>query len=102
MSMPDLAEIVDRLTAAGYRHDFRAEEGGLRAVAGGVLYAPEELLVDEVVRLEGPSDPGEEAIVLAMRTADGRVRGTYVTAYGPMADALDAALLPRLLHGPHG
>ncbi len=95
-----LSRAVDRLTAAGYTHELRAEAAGLRDVTTGRLHAPEELVVDETVRVEGLSDPGDEAIVLALRDQAGRLRGTYVAAFGSSASTADAAMLPRLRTPP--
>jgi hypothetical protein len=94
--METLSEAVDRLRSAGYRDSFRAEAGGLRALAAGKLYAPEELVVEEVVRFEGPTDPGDEAILFALRSQDGEVRGTYASGYGAGVDPVNAELVRRL------
>jgi len=90
------AHAVERLHAGGYAHDFVADRFGLRDVATGLLHAPETLVIDEVVRYEGQSDPGDETIIYALRDKDGRVRGVYSAAYGPAADPLDAEIMSRL------
>ena len=91
-----LAQAVDRLTAEGYTDGFRAELGGLRALAVDVLYQPEELSIGEVVRFEGSTDPADEAIVLALHCEKDGVKGTYAAAYGPATAALDAEMIRRL------
>lgn len=91
-----LAAAVDRLTAAGYHHEFVAREHGLRTVTSKQEFTFDELVVDEVVRFEGVTDPGDEAILCAVRSRDGSVKGTYVAAFGPDADALDARALRTL------
>jgi hypothetical protein len=97
-AMPEetVAHAVDRLTAAGYRDSFRAEADGLHAVPGGCLHAPESLTVDEVVRFEGVTDPGDEAIVFALRCGEHGVRGTFVIAYGTNATEQEAQMARRL------
>ena len=97
--METLSEAVDRLRSAGYRDSFRAEAGGLRAVAAKRLYAPDQLVVEEVVRFEGPSDPGDEAILFALRSDDGEVRGTYASGYGTGLDPVNAEIVHRLPSG---
>src|SRR5262245_64442488 len=94
--METLSEAVDRLRAAGYHDSFRAEARGMRALAAGRLYAPEELAIDETVRFEGPTDPGDEAILFAIRSRDGAVRGTFVSGYGTAVDPANAELVHRL------
>jgi hypothetical protein len=97
--METLSQAVERLTAAGYRDDFRAEPGGLRALGTGCIHAPESLVIDELVRFEGASDPEDEAILFALRCAKHGTRGTYVAAYGPSMDPLDAEMVRRLRDG---
>lgn len=93
--METLSEAIDRLEAAGYREGFRATREGLRALASGRNYAPESLVVDGVLRFEGPTDPGDESILFALRASDG-VRGTWAIAFGPARDPLDAEIARRL------
>lgn len=42
--METLAHAVERLTAEGYRDDFRAERGRLRAVGTDCLHEPDSLV----------------------------------------------------------
>jgi hypothetical protein len=81
-----LSAVLDQLTEEGYEAQFRGEGGGLRAVHGGALYGPEELVIEQLARFEGVSDPDEMAIVFALRADDG-VRGTWTTTYGPEGNA---------------
>ena len=97
--METLAQAVERLSAAGYREDFRAEADGLRAVASGCVHAPEELVIEEIARFEGASDPQDQAILFALRCDVHGVRGTYVVAYGPATAPLDARMVRRLHDG---
>jgi len=94
--MENLAHAVERLTAAGYRDDFRAEPGGLRAVETGRVHEPESLVIDEMVRFEGESDPDEEVVVFALNSASAGTRGTYVVTFGTYVDPLDALMVRRL------
>ena len=94
--METLSEATDRLSSAGYRDSFRAETGGLRALAARKLFTPDQLVVEEVVRFEGPSDPGDEAILFALRSDDGEVRGTYASGYGTGLDPVNAEVVRRL------
>jgi hypothetical protein len=94
--MEDLAHAVERLTAAGYRDDFRAEPDGLRDVNTGRIHAPESLVVGEIVRFEGESDPDDEVVLFALESASHDTRGTYVVTYGTYVDPLDAEMMRRL------
>lgn len=99
MPMETLSQAVNRLTAAGYRDDFRAEPGGLAAVGSHCLHEPEDLVIEEIVRFEGASDPGDEAIVFALRCEIHGTRGTWVVTFGPSVDPLDAEMVRRLSDG---
>ncbi len=91
-----LSQAVDRLTARGYTDVFRAEPAGMRAVVAGIFYRPESLVVEEVARFEGISDPADEAIVLALHCREDGVKGTYTLPFGPGMGALDAEMMRRL------
>ena len=91
-----LSEAVDRLTVAGYEDYFRAEPDGLRAVVAGTLHRPEALVVEEIVRFEGISDPADEAIVLALHCREDGIKGTYTVPFGPGIGGLDAEMVRRL------
>ena len=84
--METLSEAIARLEAAGFRDSFRPEGARLWAQAAERFFAPETLVVEEVVRFEGESDPDEEAILFALRSASGDVRGTFTTSFGVSAD----------------
>jgi len=99
--MEDLAHAVERLTKMGYRDDFRAERDGLRAVQEGRTYEPESLIVEDLLRFEGESDPGDEVVVYALSSESSETRGTYVVTYGTYVDPIDAEMMRRLPHGPH-
>ena len=93
-----LSTVIERLEAKGYRDDLRACAEGLRAIGTGKTYAPESLLIDEVARFEGVSDPDDEAVVFALRSPKDGPVGTYVVPYGPAMQAVDADMVQRLRH----
>ena len=95
-STETLRDAVDRLSAAGYTDDFRAEPEGLRAVAAGCFHAPESLIIEEIVRFEGVTDPDDEAIVFALRCPLHGVKGTYTVPYGVNVPEIDTEMIQRL------
>jgi hypothetical protein len=96
MPMETIAEALQRLSAAGYTDDYRAEAQGLRSDTTGAVHPPNRFRVDEIVRFEGESDPSEESAVFALTSEADGTKGTYTVAFGPMMDALDAEMV-RLL-----
>ena len=87
---------IARLERAGYREAFRARSEGFLELQTGRVHRPEDLIVDEIVRFEGESDPDDEAVLYALRSRDDEVRATFVASYGPRADPISAQLLRRL------
>jgi len=102
MAPASVSEAVEQYGARGYAADFRAEPEGLRVVGGDRLFAPEDLVVDDLARFEGTSDPDDEAVVFALRARDGSVRGTWTVAFGPGMAPLDGEMARRLESGRPG
>jgi len=95
-----LTNSINRLRAAGYTHDLRAtDDGMLRCEQCGAVEDPPTMGVDETVRFEGPSDPGDQAILLAV-TCECGAHGLYSSAYGPAAPPADARALRRFAQRP--
>ena len=95
--MEMLSEAIARLEAAGFGDSFRAEKDGrLWALAAERFFAPDALVVEAVVRFEGESDPDEQAILFALRSSAGDVRGTFATGYGVYADPASAEIVRGL------
>lgn len=59
-------------------------------------FEPAALEVIELVRFEGTSDPGDEAILLAVATRDGAPVGTFTAPFGPTASAEEAEVVRHL------
>ncbi|MEZ4282326.1 MAG: hypothetical protein R3F21_22200 [Myxococcota bacterium] len=93
--METLSQAVERLAGLGYSRSFRANGDGTLSV-GDTVFEPEGLVVDEVVRFEGASDPADASILFALSTSNGAIRGTFSAAYGPSADARSASVIHRL------
>jgi hypothetical protein len=94
---PDtVTEAVALLRAEGYTDDFDQNGAGFTCGACGAAHRLEEGVVEQVFRFEGPSDPGDEAIVLGVRCATCGRRGIVVSAFGPDADPAAFAHLINL------
>jgi len=94
---PDtVTEAVRLLQSGGYVGTVTPH--GMQAHCGGCGRAVhlEGLTVDHVYRFEGPSDPGDEAIVLGVRCPDCGMAGIVVSAFGPDADPDAVEILSRL------
>jgi hypothetical protein len=97
-TMETLSEAMQRLELAGYQRCFRAHRDGLLEATGDppVRVRPEDMVVDEMVRFEGQSNPGDEAVLFALRSYDGSSKGTFVSNFGPGTEPADVAAIHRL------
>ena len=80
-----MVDCVNSLVRKGFEENFRAKENGLLSLTSNRLYKPEEIKILNFYRFEGQSDPGDNSILYAIETCDGK-KGTLVDAYGPYAD----------------
>jgi hypothetical protein len=94
--METLREALARLERRGFVEAFRPTPDGELALAGQAPVAPETLVVEETVRFEGESDPEDMAVLFALRTPDGHLRGTFVASYGASMDPASAEVMHRL------
>jgi hypothetical protein len=81
-----VTEAVALLASDGYGDDLHLDGGQLACTSCGTSHAPDTIEVDRVFRFEGPSDPADEAIVLALRCPACGTKGSLVSAFGPDAD----------------
>ncbi len=99
--MDSLAETLARLAAAGYTSDFYARDGKVGCPDCQDLVDPGTLVVDELVRLEGDSDPDEELIIYALSAGPCGRKGTFTIAFGPTVTPDDQAIAAVLRDRPH-
>ena len=83
--MNTLTERVNKATKEGYTDSLKVTKQGLYAASKDKTYPPAEVKVVDFYRLEGQSDPADNAIMYVIETADG-VKGTLIDAYGAYAD----------------
>ena len=97
MPAPDtVTEAVAFLASEGYVEDYRLCHGGIESPDHDAPHPADNAVVDHTFRFEGPSDPGDEAIVLGVRCPEWGSKGVIVAAYGPDADPDEAAVLVAL------
>jgi hypothetical protein len=97
MAMETVTEAIQRLRRAGYLDEYGADRKGLKSQGRNRVFSPETFHVDEIVRFEGESDPGDESAIFALTSEDG-TKGTYTVAFGPLMDALDVEVVRKLGH----
>src|SRR5213593_1700193 len=85
---------LDDLARRGFSDGFRVVDGNLRVLTTGKLLRPEDLVIREVYRFEGISDPDDMAIVYAIESTAG-IRGTLIDAFGVYAVLADVPIKAR-------
>ena len=87
--------VIAKLARRGFSDTFSVEGGNLRSLTTGKLLRPEDLVIREIYRFEGISDPDDMAIVYAMESSTG-VHGTLIDAFGVYADRTKAAVVTKI------
>ena len=96
MEMETLVDAMNRLRADGYTAEFRAtDDGQLLCDACDSTHSPDEVTVDETVRFEGESNPGDEAILIALSCECG-IKGMFTAAFGPSSTEAESRVLRSL------
>lgn len=92
-----LAEAHSALEHAGYDSQFSARERGMvHCHACEEAVRADALLVEQVLRVEGVSDPDEQVAVVAAQCPACSSSGVLTLAYGPLAPPMDAEVLSEL------
>ena len=81
-----VTEALELLASRGYVDDFSLGQRHIACAACGHEHPPRQLVVRETFRFEGDTDPGDEAIVLAVECEACGAKGVIVSAYGPDAE----------------
>lgn len=89
-------EAIERLRADAYDDDFSVQGDGLLCGRCGRSHGVDGIEIEVVLRVEGASDPADEAIVVGLRCTDCDSRGVLVAGYGPTADSVESAVVARL------
>ena len=89
-----LLSVLEELRVAGFDRDmFVTADAQIRCGSCHHVAEPAELDLDAIRRLEGASDPSDEAAVLALTCRICGARGTAVVRFGPEAGPQDDAVL---------
>lgn len=94
--MTTLSETLAALKKQGYSEDFNLATTYLSCPGKTMELFPNDIVVDQHFRFEGPSDPANESVVYAISSARFNLKGTLVNGYGPSSDALADELVHAL------
>lgn len=99
-TMTTVSEVLNILKERGYTVDFNLKENHL-LYNNSMKLTPSEFVVDKHYRFEGLSDPADEAIVYAISSAKGNIKGTLVNGYGIYSESVTNEMLEALKENPH-
>ncbi len=87
-----LREAVDDAKNRGFTHSFKIQDDGLACIESGRVFQPNQIVIVNHDRFEGPSSEDDASVLYHVATSDGTM-GTIVDAYGTYADARLAEFL---------
>jgi quercetin dioxygenase-like cupin family protein len=99
-TMTTVSEVLNILKERGYTVDFNLKENHL-LYNNSMKLSPGEFVVDKHYRFEGLSDPADEAIVYAISSAKGNIKGTLVNGYGIYSESVTNEMLQALKENQH-
>ena len=91
-----LSETMNELRRQGYTEDFNLQQNCLECRNGQFKVLADEFKVDHYYRFEGPTDPGDAAILYAISSDRHGLKGVLVNAYGIYSEALTDEMLEKL------
>ncbi len=94
-----LSEAISALQQQGYTKDFNLKSNCLHCAADDIELRPADFDIVDVYRFEGPTDPGDEAVLYAIEGKDGS-KGMLVDAYGTYAEAISPEMAEKLRYTP--
>ena len=95
-SMTTLSEVTNILYERGYTIDFNLKGNCLECSGNLLKVFPGEFIVDKHYRFEGPSDPGDEAIVYAISSEKYNLKGVLVNGYGISSESFTDEMIKAL------
>lgn len=94
--MTTLSEVLNALVNHGYTFDFNLKSDQLNGIENPIQEHPEQFLIDKYYRFEGESDPEDEAIVYAISSINGEIKGFLVNGYGASSENCSDEIIKKL------
>lgn len=93
--MTTMNEIINHLSKEGYTFDFNLSINS-KAKENPLSDCPEQFVIDRHYRFEGESDPDDEAILYAISSIDGIIKGLLVDGYGTSSAIHASGILEKI------
>ena len=92
----NLVDALNTLKEKGYTYDFNMPNNALHSSQGDITLSPKDFEIVKVYRFEGMSDPGDNSILYAIKSAKHNIKGTFINGYGVYSDDISEELLKKL------
>ena len=87
---------LNSLKTRGYTTDFNIAFDKLICNETKACLNSGEFEITEVYRFEGETNPADEAVVYAVESKDGKMKGAFVSAYGTYADPMSDEMIKKI------
>ncbi|HWW37698.1 phosphoribosylpyrophosphate synthetase [Pedobacter sp.] len=87
---------VEDLGKRGYEYDFTLQPDCIECKSIDLRLMPEEFEIEEFYRFEGMNDPADSAVIYAISSPVGNLKGVLIDAYGAYAENVSPELLDKL------
>jgi len=87
---------LNSLKERGFTRDFNIAFDKIICKETNECLNPHEFEITEVYRFEGESNPSDEAVVYAVESQHGNIKGVLVNAYGLYADPMSDDMIKKL------
>ncbi|SRR5215203_1223955 len=94
-----IAHAIDELRKKGYTEDFNLQDNCI--ICNTQKFNAPDFEIKEVVRFEGDSDPGDEAVVYGIESSGG-VKGVLVNGYGYSSEPMGEEIARKIQIHAHG
>jgi hypothetical protein len=95
-SYTTLSEAVNDLAKRGFTNDFKLCDDAIECSGLELRLHPEHFEIVEIYHFDGMTDPGDESIVYAIESKDGKIKGVLINGYGIYTDSLSDQMLKKL------
>jgi len=88
-----LSTALDAMRQKGYTEDFNLAENCL--ICNAQRFDADDFEITEVHRFEGPTDPGDSAVLYGIESKNG-LKGVLVNSYGYQSESMSDAIARKL------
>lgn len=95
-SYDTVVDAVNGLRKRGYTTDFNIAFDKIICSNNKHCLNPSDFEITEMYRFEGNTDPGDEDVVYAVESKDGKLKGIITSAFGMYAETASTEMLKKL------